>query len=58
MGEMSNLRESVRGRRAGRRLAVLSMLAVFAAALAAVPAFWILLLPSPLGGRLVRRFSV
>ena len=33
-------------------------LAVFAAALAAVPAFWILLLPSPLGGRLVRRFSV
>jgi Major Facilitator Superfamily len=33
-------------------------LAVFAAALAALPACWILLLPSPLGGRLVRRFSV
>jgi MFS family permease len=32
-------------------------LAVFAAALAAVPACWILLLPSALGGRLVRRFS-
>jgi MFS family permease len=33
-------------------------LAVFAAVLAALPACWILLLPSPLGGRLVRRFSV
>lgn len=33
-------------------------LAVAAAALAAVPAFWILLLPSPVGVRLVRRFSV
>ena len=33
-------------------------LALFAAALAALPAFWIVLLPSPLGGRLVRRFSV
>jgi MFS family permease len=33
-------------------------LAVLAAALAAVPACWILLLPSALGGRLVRRFSV
>ena len=33
-------------------------LAVLAAALAAVPACWILLLPSAVGGRLVRRFSV
>jgi MFS family permease len=33
-------------------------LAVFAAALAAVPAVSIALLPSPIGGRLVRRFSV
>jgi MFS family permease len=33
-------------------------LAVTAAVLAAVPAFWILLLPSPVGVRLVRRFSV
>jgi hypothetical protein len=33
-------------------------LAVLAAVLAGVPAFWILLLPSALGGRLVRRFSV
>jgi MFS family permease len=33
-------------------------LAVFAAALAALPALWIVLLPSPIGGRLVRRFSV
>jgi MFS family permease len=33
-------------------------LAVFAAALAAVPALWILLVPFALGGRLVRRFSV
>jgi predicted MFS family arabinose efflux permease len=33
-------------------------LAWFAAALAALPALWIILLPSPLGGRLVRRFSV
>ena len=29
-----------------------------AAALAALPALWILLLPSPVGVRLVRRFSV
>jgi hypothetical protein len=34
------------------------LLAVFAAALAALPALWIALLPSPIGGRLVRRFSV
>jgi MFS family permease len=33
-------------------------LAVFAAALAALPACWILLLPWAAGGRLVRRFSV
>jgi MFS family permease len=33
-------------------------LAVVATALAAVPAAWILLLPSPVGVRLVRRFSV
>jgi MFS family permease len=33
-------------------------LAILAAALAAVPALWIILLPSPIGGRLVRRFSV
>jgi MFS family permease len=33
-------------------------LAVAAAALAALPAAWILLLPSPVGVRLVRRFSV
>jgi MFS family permease len=33
-------------------------LAVSAAALAALPAFWIVLLPSRLGGRVVRRFSV
>src|SRR5262245_26400894 len=33
-------------------------LAVLAAALAAAPAIWILLLPSPVGVRLVRRFSV
>jgi len=33
-------------------------LAVFAASLAAVPACSILLLPSPIGGRLVRRFSI
>jgi len=33
-------------------------LAIFAAALAALPALWIALLPSPIGGRLVRRFSV
>jgi MFS family permease len=33
-------------------------LAVIAAALAAAPAAWILLLPSPVGVRLVRRFSV
>ncbi len=33
-------------------------LAVFAAALAAVPALWIVLVPLALGGRLVRRFSV
>ena len=33
-------------------------LAISAAALAAAPAFLVLLLPSPLGGRLVRRFSV
>jgi MFS family permease len=35
-----------------------SSLAVLAAALAAVPACWILLLPSAFGGRLVRRLSV
>src|SRR5439155_651109 len=33
-------------------------LAVFAAALAALPALWIALLPFAAGGRLVRRFSV
>jgi MFS family permease len=33
-------------------------LALFAAALAALPACWIVLLPSAFGGRLVRRFSV
>jgi len=33
-------------------------LAVFATALAAVPACWIVLVPSAVGGRLVRRFSV
>src|ERR1700730_2456413 len=33
-------------------------LAVVAAALAAVPALWIALLPLAAGGRLVRRFSV
>ena len=33
-------------------------LALSAAALAALPALWILLLPSPVGVRLVRRFSV
>jgi MFS family permease len=33
-------------------------LAIFAAALAALPAFWIALLPFTSGGRLVRRFSV
>jgi MFS family permease len=33
-------------------------LAVFAAALAAVPACWIVLIPSSVGGRLVRRLSV
>jgi MFS family permease len=33
-------------------------LAVLAAALAALPACWILLLPSGVGGRVVRRFSV
>ncbi|MEA2386891.1 MAG: hypothetical protein QOJ22_1065 [Thermoleophilaceae bacterium] len=33
-------------------------LAVTAAVLAALPAFWIVLLPSAVGGRLVRRFSV
>ena len=32
-------------------------LAVFTAVLVAVPAFWIVLLPSAVGGRLVRRFS-
>jgi MFS family permease len=35
-----------------------SALAILAATLAAVPALWILLLPSRVGGRLVRRFSV
>ena len=33
-------------------------LAVFATALAALPACWIVLIPSPVGGRLVRRFSL
>jgi MFS family permease len=35
-----------------------ALLAVFAAALAALPAVWILLVPWGAGGRLVRRFSV